>query len=330
MGDENFNTAQQILEAVGMPFEEMQNDDKCGASWARRTPGVMLTFAGIGPDNSVKDARSWSDGADNLLKNKQWIERYNGYWGHVGGNVGSGTYDYFFRCPIRYLNELGVIAINPDKPRPQTSPARVYGLTEEARDLIRNWSDDEDAAVKAFLEASENIRAEWIKQQQARQVVAQLDRGRTIALAGDSHDVLQKMIVEEFAPRFIENFEVLYIADTSNKQIRATNEKITRLGLEGLFEKDLPDVVIWDEVRQWVFIIEAIHSSGVITPSRLDRFKTALGEMSSRAIFVSVFANRDVYKRFVDSISWKTEVWIADNPDNMIHHDGERFLGPYT
>jgi adenine-specific DNA-methyltransferase len=29
-------------------------------------------------------------------------------------------------------------------------------------------------------------------------------------------------------------------------------------------------------------------------------------------------------------ISWETEVWIADNPDHLIHFDGERFLGPYS
>ncbi|WP_337165992.1 BsuBI/PstI family type II restriction endonuclease [Vibrio fluvialis] len=27
---------------------------------------------------------------------------------------------------------------------------------------------------------------------------------------------------------------------------------------------------------------------------------------------------------------WETEVWIADNPDHMIHFNGDRFLGPYS
>lgn len=244
-------------------------------------------------------------------------------------SIAGGTYDYFFRCPIRYLNELGVIAINPDKPRPQTSPARVYGLTQEARDLLIAWQENPEEAVSAFLQASENLRAEWLKNKSERQIEAKLDRGRTITLAGDEHDVLQKNIVEEFAPRFIKDFEALYIADTSNKQVRAPNRRVNELGLAGLFEKDLPDVVIWDRHREWVFILEAVHSSGAITPSRPDRFKKALGEMSDSAVFVSVFSSRDVYKKFVESISWKTEVWIADNPENMIHHDGERFLGPY-
>lgn len=330
MISDNYLKAKKILETIGMPFEEMANDDKCGASWANRTPYVFLTFAGIKTNDSFDKAKCWTDDKS-LLPNKRWIERYNEYWGSEGGKVGSGTYDYFFRCPIRYLNEMGVIAINPDKPnRPQTSPARVYGLTEAARDLLVNWDNDEFEAKALFQSASEDTLAQWIKEKHNQEIEITLDRGRKIILKGDNHDKLQKAIVEQFAPEFINDYEVLYIADTTNKQIRAPNERIAELGLSELFEKDLPDVVIWDKEHGWVFIIEAVHSSGVITPSRLDRFKIALGDMVSNAVFVTAFAARGDYKKYVDSIAWKTEVWIAENPKNMIHHDGERFLGPYS
>ena len=26
----------------------------------------------------------------------------------------------------------------------------------------------------------------------------------------------------------------------------------------------------------------------------------------------------------------QTEVWIAENPDHLIHYNGEKFLGPFT
>ena len=32
---------------------------------------------------------------------------------------------------------------------------------------------------------------------------------------------------------------------------------------------------------------------------------------------------------FVPHIAWESEVWIAEDPDHMIHFNGERFLGPY-
>jgi len=34
-------------------------------------------------------------------------------------------------------------------------------------------------------------------------------------------------------------------------------------------------------------------------------------------------------RTFLAQISWESEVWVADDPDHLIHFDGERFLGPY-
>jgi hypothetical protein len=31
----------------------------------------------------------------------------------------------------------------------------------------------------------------------------------------------------------------------------------------------------------------------------------------------------------ISAIAWESEVWIAEDPDHMIHFNGERFLGPY-
>jgi type II restriction enzyme len=28
-------------------------------------------------------------------------------------------------------------------------------------------------------------------------------------------------------------------------------------------------------------------------------------------------------------IAWETEVWIADNPDHLVHFNGDKFLEPY-
>lgn len=28
-------------------------------------------------------------------------------------------------------------------------------------------------------------------------------------------------------------------------------------------------------------------------------------------------------------VAWETEVWIADNPDHLVHFNGDKFLGPY-
>jgi len=33
--------------------------------------------------------------------------------------------------------------------------------------------------------------------------------------------------------------------------------------------------------------------------------------------------------KYLDDISWETEVWIAETSSHLIHFNGERFLGPY-
>lgn len=31
--------------------------------------------------------------------------------------------------------------------------------------------------------------------------------------------------------------------------------------------------------------------------------------------------------RYLNDISWESEVWVADSPSHLTHFDGERFLG---
>jgi hypothetical protein len=46
-------------------------------------------------------------------------------------------------------------------------------------------------------------------------------------------------------------------------------------------------------------------------------------------VFVTAFEDRRTMRTFLPQISWETEVWIAEDPDHLIHFNGERFLGPY-
>ena len=39
-----------------------------------------------------------------------------------------------------------------------------------------------------------------------------------------------------------------------------------------------------------------------------------------------LFHNGITGPKFADDIAWESEVWIADNPDHMIHFNGYKFL----
>lgn len=83
------------------------------------------------------------------------------------------------------------------------------------------------------------------------------------------------------------------------------------------------------KLNNWLFFIEAVHTTGAITPIRKIELQRLTQKTQSEIIYVTAFLDRDTFRNFVPDIAWETEVWIADAPDHLIHFDGEKFLGPY-
>ena len=64
--------------------------------------------------------------------------------------------------------------------------------------------------------------------------------------------------------------------------------------------------------------------AGVVEASR-----AVLDDCDAAPIFVSAFPDRAEFRKHVADIAWETEVWIASDPDHLIHFNGEKFLGPW-
>ncbi len=143
------------------------------------------------------------------------------------------------------------------------------------------------------------------------------------------HNDLQRMVVEEFFPRFAPRSEILYIGDSAAKVLHRDQQKLDTLGFFVLEHDRLPDIVAYDSVRNWILLVEAVHSSNPIAPLRHLELERLTQECTHPRVYVSAFATRDAFRVWVKEIAWETEVWIADKPDHLIHFDGERFLGPY-
>ncbi len=89
------------------------------------------------------------------------------------------------------------------------------------------------------------------------------------------------------------------------------------------------DYASFSENKNWIYLIEAVHSSGAISPIRLLDLKKLTQNCKAELIFVTAFLDRKTFRKFVSDIAWETEVWIAESPDHLIHFDGEKFLGAY-
>ena len=89
-----------------------------------------------------------------------------------------------------------------------------------------------------------------------------------------------------------------------------------------------PDVVIHDQERDWLFLVDAVTSNRHMNEARRKKLAEQFAPCGKGLVFFSAFADFDAFSRFAESIAWKTEVWIANEPDHMIHYNGDRFCGP--
>lgn len=122
---------------------------------------------------------------------------------------------------------------------------------------------------------------------------------------------------------------VVYIGDAEDKFLHLDADYLRRLGVEIHAPAKMPDVVVHDTKRNWLLLIETVTSAGPVDGKRRKELKELFAGCKAGLVFVTAFSTRDVMRGFLTQISWETEVWVAEDPDHMIHFNGERFLGPY-
>ena len=91
------------------------------------------------------------------------------------------------------------------------------------------------------------------------------------------------------------------------------------------------DIMAYLKAKNWLFLIEAVHSSNPISAERHALLREMTKQTTAGRIYVSAFPTRKAFAKWLGShgIAWETEVWLADEPGHCTHFDGQRFLGPY-
>jgi len=91
----------------------------------------------------------------------------------------------------------------------------------------------------------------------------------------------------------------------------------------------MPDVVVHYTSKNWLVLIEAVTSHGPVNPKRRQELSELFADSKAGIVYITAFMNRRTMIRYLDEISWETEVWVGESPTHLIHFNGERFLGPY-
>ena len=85
-------------------------------------------------------------------------------------------------------------------------------------------------------------------------------------------------------------------------------------------------VIFFDETRNPLYLIEAVTSHGPVSHKRLLELEQLLEKSTAKRVYVSAFLLYNDYRKYIKQIAWNTDIWIAEIPDHMIHHNGDKFM----
>ncbi len=145
----------------------------------------------------------------------------------------------------------------------------------------------------------------------------------------DRWGLLVKAILEVFYARWSPGAAILGIRDPKQKVVHLHSIALAALGIALDSAAKIPDVIIYDPAKNRLFLIEAVIKAGPMDEKRHKELQDLFAGSKAHLIFVTAFETRRTMQTFVSHIAWESEVWIAEDPDHMIHFNGERFLGPY-
>ena len=319
---EKVEQALNMLRSIGVPVRDYTPRRR------ERIAKALLAVGHLEPDMPWSETMSFFDGGPKPVTTREIIRFWNE---HYGEKLADSSYDDVRRKDLVVLVEAGLVAPSAADPAADTNDGtRGYAIPNESLELIRSYGSA--AWEEQLLIFRQNFGAlvdRLSKAREFRMVPVTLPNGKKYTLSPGPHNQIQKAIIDEFLPRFLKEPQVLYIGDTSKKVIDMDTEKLRSLGIGEPSRDMLPDVLAYDPVQNWLFVIEAVHSSNPIDQFRHLALRRLTENSTAGCVFVSAFQNMPAFARFSKSISWETEVWIVDEPDHMIHFDGGQFLGPH-
>ena len=304
--------AQGILESLGMP--PSQHNQMAGMT--------LIALCGLTPDAVWSEAErrrcSVTKGIMDYLKE------------HYGAEYAPNTRETFRRQVLHQFVQAGIADYNPFEPGlPTNSPRAHYAVSEAALDAVRHYGTQKwESAVERFRREQGALVERYARDRDRSLIPVRLPDDRELRLSPGPHNQVQRAIVEDFAPRFATGAHLLYLGDTAKKDLFVDKQWLTELGIPITDHDKLPDVLLYDAQREWLFLVEAVTSHGPVSPSRMVDLEALLVGCPAGPVYVSAFPDFKEFRKHMRNIAWETEVWLCDTPDHLIHYNGDRFLSP--
>jgi type II restriction enzyme len=309
---QKISEALEILETLGLP-KQQQNE---------RSALTLLSLLNLKPEDRWEDAQAPLMGITPMMEFFQF---------HYKKRYAPNTRETVRRQTIHQFVQAALVRLNPDEPsRPTNSPKAVYQIETSVLKLLRefnkpNWIEH----VHEYLKSAETLNQLYAKEREMKRIPLNVKGKDDIKLSPGGQNVLIKKIIEDFCPLFTPGGQIIYVGDTQKKFAYFDSKTLVSLGVKISEHGKIPDVVIHYTRKNWLVLIEAVTSHGPVNPKRRKELKELFAGAHAGLVYVTAFLDRHTLLKYINDISWETEVWLAESPTHLIHFNGERFLGPF-
>ncbi|MDX2138166.1 MAG: BsuBI/PstI family type II restriction endonuclease [Chloroflexota bacterium] len=302
--------ARAILAALGLPAA--QQTDMAALT--------LLVLAGL------SEADAWGDAERRSLRVHDILTEIKSRYARA---YAENTRETVRRQVLHQFEQAGVVLRNPDDPTLATnSPRTHYALSEAVLKVLHaHGSSDWEAQLAAFREISSALVELYQRDRQHNRVPLTY-QGQTYQLSPGEHNRLQAAVIAEFGPRFAPGAKVLYLGDSENKRLILDTDELARLNVPFSEHEKLPDIILYDEAGNALYLIEAVTSHGPVSHKRRVELERMLANCTAGRIYVSAFPDFATFRGFLTEIAWDTEVWLSETPNHLIHFNGDHYLTP--
>lgn len=235
-----------------------------------------------------------------------------------GKAVAENTRESYRKLSLRPLCDEGLIirhqlSTNDPKTFYRLHPEMLRLLTCPAP-LERRWLVQELAVRLSQGET-------WKQQRRRAEIPVEVGQTQPYFLSPGTHSRLAADVVQVYAPAFFKAPQVVYVGDTRRKEGYQNRDLMRELNLPLQVTTSLPDVILVTEAERCLVVAEVVASSGPISPARLAQLEQLVQRsvaLGFQTYYVTAFPSRRIFRRFVEDIAWGTQVWIANEPEQVI------------
>lgn len=228
---------------------------------------------------------------------------------------------------------VGAVIERPNVPTTSDKPR--YALAKDFADLFTCDEGGFPSLVEAWreqhLSAGALARVRLVQQSVASQrddkVQVIFPNGDLRRMSPGPSSEISKAVIEQFAPRFLEQPGVIFLSDSRRKVVDRDDQLARAISLNIAAEKLLPDILLVDLAPKTPLLVfvEVVASDGPVSEQRKSQLLQLAASANYEAedvAFVTALLDRGaVFRKIASEIAWDSFVWFASEPDFIVKYD---------